>query len=125
MEALQIETTQHTGATAFTIPDLVLLGAWSEFHGMRMTIDLGHCMDGGMCDAIIVLSEQHSSLHWMVRRRAGRIVVISMVGMDHEFNTISEALDSVRSTEAEELIDIRLRSTVIARIACAPLSSIR
>ena len=50
MEILHVEPTQHSEATAFKIPDLMLLGAWCEFHGMRMAIDFGHCMDGTETD---------------------------------------------------------------------------
>lgn len=106
MEALQVEATRNSRMTAFSIPDLMLLEAWSEFHGMRMEVDLGHCMDGAECDEIIVLSESYSPLHWMLWRSADQIVVQSMLGAERRSDTISEALDSIGSTEVEELIDI-------------------
>jgi hypothetical protein len=106
MEILHVEPTQQSEATAFKIPDLMLLGAWSEFHDMRMAIDLAHCMDGAERDEVIVLSEQRSSLHWMLWRSADGIVVQPMLGMECQFDTISDALESVRSTEPEELTNI-------------------
>jgi hypothetical protein len=106
MEMLHLEATQHDGATAFKVPELMLLGAWSEFHGMRMAIDLAHCMDGAERDEVIVLSEQRSSLHWMLWRSADGIVVQPMLGRERQFDTISDALESVRSTEPEELTNI-------------------
>ena len=106
MEILHVEPTQHDGATAFKVPGLMLLGAWCEFRGMRMAIDLAHCMDGAERDEIIVLSEQRSSLHWMLWRSADGIVVQPMLGMERQLHTISDALESVHSTEPEELTNI-------------------
>lgn len=96
-----------TGA-AFDLADLMPLRAWAEFHGLRMDVDLGHCLDGAACDEIVVLAERHSPLRWMLWRSVSGIVLQPMLGHGREFASMSDVLTALHPAETEELQDLRI-----------------
>ena len=106
MDVMHAATKPQDNATAFTISELLLLQGWAEFHGMHKTIDLAHCMDGAECDEIAIISEPDSLLHWMLWRKQDSVIVQPMLGAAHRFDTISDALASIRTAAAEPVTDL-------------------
>ena len=106
MELLHLEPEQRGEVTAFEISELILMRAWSQFHDIRMQIELGCSVEGADCDEVIVLSQQYSSVHWMLWRVGNQVAVQPTHGESRRFDTISDALGAVRPTCDEELTDI-------------------
>ncbi len=107
MEILLAEPTHVTVETAFGIPELLVLEAWSEFHDMRMEIDLGRCLDGKALDETVIIYDQDTAHRWTLWRTAAGIVVQPMIGMGQQFATLTAALDAICPTGLEELSDLR------------------
>jgi hypothetical protein len=79
---------------AFTIADLVVLHGWAEFHGLRMVIELDHCVEGDEYEEVAALYAEGCALRrWILWRDAGEIVVQPLLGRGQRFATVSEALD--------------------------------
>ncbi len=79
---------------SFAVPDLLILQAWSDFHALRMTIELDVCAGGDEYEEIVGLYDKDRAFRrWTVWRSAGAIVVQPAMGRQRRFDTMAEALD--------------------------------
>ena len=80
--------------TAFDIPDLVLLQAWTEFHGLRMAIELDVCAEGEEYEELLALYEKNCAFRrWMLWRSCDGIFVQPANGRTMLFDAMSEVLE--------------------------------
>jgi hypothetical protein len=61
---------------AFDVPDLVLLRGWSDFHGLRMAIELDVCAEHKEYEELLALYDQNCAFRrWMLWRSCDGIIV--------------------------------------------------
>lgn len=81
---------------AFTIPELLLVTAWAEFHNLRLSIELDWHVDQTEYEEVITLAlPGRTSAHCLLWRATDGIVVQPMVGRAMRYGTISNALDAI------------------------------
>lgn len=86
----------YRGGIAFTVPELLMLTAWAEFHGLRLVIELDHCIDGAEYEEVAALYSADSQLRqWTLWRAADAIVAEPMVGAGFREPCISDVLQRV------------------------------
>lgn len=79
---------------SFELADLLLAQAWSEFHELRMTVELDYYTDGDEFEEVLEFFTPNSIFRrWMLWRAADGIVVQHMVGRSLHFHTVAEALE--------------------------------
>ncbi len=78
----------------FDIPDLVMLQAWSEFHDLRMVIDLDVQADDDEYEELVALYDRGCAFRrWMIWRSGDGIVVQPAMGRTRLFDTMADALE--------------------------------
>ncbi|MDR3535761.1 MAG: hypothetical protein P4L71_04605 [Acetobacteraceae bacterium] len=81
---------------AFELPDLYLAQGWSEYHDLRMVIELDGCTDGDEYEEVLAFYPAKSAFRrWMVWRSASGIVVQPMMGRTQRFTTLADALEQI------------------------------
>ena len=77
---------------AFDTDDLALLQAWADIHGMRMAVELDHCVDGREYEEIVVIYAK-SSRHrrWNLWRSWDGVVVQPFIGRSMRFASVTDA----------------------------------
>jgi hypothetical protein len=79
---------------SFDIPDLLLVGAWADFHGLRMKIDLDAAAEGDEYEEVLGLYYGASEYRrWMIWRSCDGVVVQPMMGRPMLFDTTAIALE--------------------------------
>ncbi len=79
---------------SFDVPDLMLMQAWSEFHELRMEVELDCCIEGDEYEEMVALFTLASGFRrWMIWRSCDGIIVQPMVGRPMLFDKLTEALD--------------------------------
>ena|ERR1700721_1798145 len=79
---------------AFELADLVMVQGWSEYHDLRMVVELDYSAEGEEYEEVLALYPQDSSFRrWMVWRGASDIVVQPMMGRAARFASVAEALE--------------------------------
>jgi hypothetical protein len=79
---------------SFDIPDLLLVGAWADFHGLRMKIDLDAAAEGDEYEEVLGLYYGASEYRrWMIWRSCDEVVVQPMMGRPMLFDTMAIALE--------------------------------
>ncbi len=79
---------------SFDIPDLVMLQGWSDFHDLRMAIDLDVCADGDEYEELLGLYSPRCHFHrWMIWRSCDGIVVQPSMGRKMLFDSMADALE--------------------------------
>lgn len=79
---------------AFELADLVMVQGWSEYHDLRMMVELDYCAEGEEYEEVLSLYKRDSSFrHWMVWRSASEIVVQPMMGRALRFASVAVALE--------------------------------
>jgi hypothetical protein len=79
---------------SFDIPDLLLVGAWADFHGLRMKIDLDAAAEGDEYEEVLGLYYGASEYRrWMIWRSCDGVVVQPMMGRPMLFDTMAIALE--------------------------------
>jgi hypothetical protein len=81
---------------SFDIPDLLLVRAWAEFHGIRMEVELDHSAEGDEYEEMIGLFSPSTGFRrWMLWRSTDCVVAQPMVGRPRRFDTTAEALEAL------------------------------
>lgn len=81
------------GGIAFTVPELMMLTAWSEFHGIRLVIELDNCIDGTEYEEVAALYPQDSPLRrWTLWRAPDTIMAEPMHGPGFQSACIADLL---------------------------------
>jgi hypothetical protein len=79
---------------SFELADLVMVQGWSEYHDLRMVVELDYSAEGDEYEEVLALYPQASSFRrWMVWRGASDIVVQPMMGRAARFGSVAEALE--------------------------------
>ncbi len=81
---------------AFDLPDLFLAKGWSEYHALRMVIELDGCTNGDEYEEVVAFYPANSAFRrWMMWRSASGIVVQPMMGRTRCFATVADALEQI------------------------------
>jgi hypothetical protein len=81
---------------SFDIPDLVMLRGWSDFHDLRMAIELDVCAEGEEYEELLGLYDRSRAFRrWMIWRSSDAIVVQPAMGHTMLFDCMAEALDTL------------------------------
>jgi hypothetical protein len=79
---------------SFDIPDLVMLQGWSDFHDLRMSIELDVCADGEEYEELLGLYDGSSAFRrWMIWRSCDGIIVQPTMGRRMLFDCVADTLD--------------------------------
>jgi hypothetical protein len=79
---------------AFELADLVMVQGWSEFHELRMVVELDYTAEGEEYEEVLALYPRDSSFRrWMVWRNATDVVVQPMMGRASRYASVAEALE--------------------------------
>jgi hypothetical protein len=79
---------------SFELADLLLAQAWSEFHELRMTIELDYYAEGDEFEEVLEFYAPNSAFRrWMLWRAADGIVVQPIMGRPIHFITLADALE--------------------------------
>ncbi|MEO8714773.1 MAG: hypothetical protein ABI369_07155 [Acetobacteraceae bacterium] len=90
----QVPGARAPSGIAFTIPELMMLTAWSEFHDIRLVIELDNCIDGAEYEEVAALYPRDSPLRrWTLWRGPDAIVAEPMHGPGLRAGCIAELLN--------------------------------
>jgi hypothetical protein len=81
---------------SFDVPDLVMLRGWSEFHELRMTVEIDVCADGDEYEELLGLYDRTRAFRrWMIWRSSDGIVVQPAMGHKMLFDRMADALETL------------------------------
>ncbi len=84
---------------AFEIADLVMVQGWSDYHNLRMVVELDYSAEDEEYEEVLALYPQNSSFRrWMVWRGSSDVVVQPMMGRAAHFASVAEALEHLIPT---------------------------
>ena len=87
----------HVRGLAFDIADLILIRCWAERHDYRISIRLDHGVFAEEYEEVIAFLEGPSSLCRLIMwRDAAAVFVQPLAGRARQYNSVTEALDSMR-----------------------------
>ena len=79
---------------AFELSDLVMVQGWSEYHALRMIVELDYSAEGEEYEEVLALYPQDSAFRrWMMWRGVGDVVVQPMMGRAQRFRSVADALE--------------------------------
>lgn len=79
---------------SFDLPDLLMLRGWSDFHDLRLAIELDVCADGDEYEELLGLYDRTRAFRrWMIWRSCDGIVVQPTMGHKMLFDSMSDALE--------------------------------
>jgi hypothetical protein len=82
---------------SFEVPELMLLAAWSDFHGFAMRIELDWHVDEAEYEEVVTLHRpDRASPHWLLWRTSDTVVLQPVIGRARRFEAITEALAAIR-----------------------------
>jgi hypothetical protein len=100
MHKPMISRTAPTGFS-FELADLVLLQGWADFHGMQLTVELDHCVEGDEYEEVVALYTADNRLRrWILWRSANGIVVQPLIGRSIHFGCVADAIEALVPTGA-------------------------
>lgn len=103
---LMVKPIERQTGRAFPTSDLLLLRAWSEFHGLTMRIDLDHETAGVACEEAVQLTEPEGDAGWLLWRDGERIALRPEGRPTACFASVPDALHTVMPALADALTDI-------------------
>jgi hypothetical protein len=81
---------------SFELSDLTLVLGWSEFHDMRMVVELDHCTRDEEYDEVLAFYPSDSRFRrWSMWRTHEDIVVQPTKGRTMHFTSVADALESL------------------------------
>ena len=99
MESLPSNRATLSGI-AFETDDLVLLQAWADVHGMRMVIELDHCVDGHEYEEIVIIYAKTGRRRcWNLWRSWEDVVVQPIIGRSMRFGSVTDAITALLSID--------------------------
>src|SRR5579872_4710948 len=79
---------------SFELCDLALVQGWSEFHDLRMVVELDYCAEGEEFEEVLAFYPRDSAFRrWMMWRRVGDVVVQPTMGRTLHFTSVADALE--------------------------------
>jgi hypothetical protein len=87
---------------AFELSDLVMALGWSEFHGLRMVVELDHCTAGEEYEEVLAFYPANSGFRrWSMWRTSDNVVVQPAIGGSAHFSSLAGALDALSAAAGE------------------------
>jgi len=81
---------------SFELADLVMVQGWSEYHDLRMVVELDYSAEGEEYEEVLALYPQNSAFRrWMIWRGACDVVVQPMMGRAQHYTSVSDALEAL------------------------------
>ncbi len=81
---------------SFSIPELMLMTAWAQFHEFRLNIELDWHVDQTEYEEVITLRlPDRAGPLWLLWRTEQSIVLQPMVGRARRFDDVSDALEAI------------------------------
>jgi hypothetical protein len=81
---------------SFPIADLILVGAWSEAHSMRMIVRLDHGSEDELYEEVLALYPTGSAVCcWLVWREADAVLVQPMLGRSQRHASVIDMLETL------------------------------
>jgi hypothetical protein len=103
IDRLAIRATDTPGTVApvgiaFSVPELLILRAWAEYHDIRVVVELDHCVDGSEYEEVVALYPPGVSLRqWTLWRSRDGVVVEPRHGRTFKADCISELVQTLMS----------------------------
>lgn len=89
---------------SFDIPDLLMLQAWSDFHELRMIIELDLCVEGDEYEELLGLYDANRAFRrWMIWRSCDGIVVQPAMGRMTLFECMADALETLMPAHSDKI----------------------
>jgi len=83
----------HLRGHAFPIEELIALRHWAERHGMRLLVELDHCVEGEEYEEALAFYDAGSALRrWTLWRAVDHLVVEPMTGSITRFSHLHATL---------------------------------
>lgn len=93
-------TSLPTGV-AFELADLFMVQGWSEYHNLRMIIELDYAAEGEEYEEVLALYPRNSGFRrWTMWRGTGEIAVQPIMGRVMRFQCVADALECLIPTRA-------------------------
>src|ERR1700693_4693714 len=81
---------------SFELSDLIMILGWSEFHDLRMVVELDNYIGGDEYEEVLVFYPSDAGFRrWTMWRSNEDIVVQTTVGRTMDFTSVAGALDSL------------------------------
>ena len=81
---------------AFSVPELLILRAWAEYHDIRIVVELDHCVDGAEYEEVLALYPPGLSLRqWTLWRSREAVVVEPRHGRAFKAGCVSELVQTL------------------------------
>jgi hypothetical protein len=81
---------------SFELSDLIIVLGWSEFHDLRMVVELDHCSGGEEYEEVLAFYPPHSEFRrWSMWRTDEDIVVQPTVGCTVHFTSVAGSLEAL------------------------------
>jgi hypothetical protein len=94
---MNVAQTERLYGVSFEIAELLLIQAWAEFHGLRLTVELDHSFDDQEYEEVISLFRKDSVFRRCIIWRAPTAIVVQpIIGRSSRFASMADALDSFR-----------------------------
>ncbi|MGH3262556.1 MAG: hypothetical protein ACRDNS_11215 [Trebonia sp.] len=85
---------------SFSVPELMIMSAWAEYHGLRVLIELDNCVDGAVYEEVAAFYSPGLALRRWSLWRAQDAVVLERLGASPVRSPgISALLDSLIPAE--------------------------
>ena len=79
---------------SFEIPDLLVLQGWTDYHDLRMAIELDVCAEGDEYEELLgIYDKDRAFRRWMIWRSCEGIVVQPAMGRTMLFDYMVDALE--------------------------------
>lgn len=87
---------------SFEVSDLVMVQGWSEFHDLRMVVELDYSAEGEEYEEVLAFYPRDSAFRrWMMWRGPATIIVQPMIGRAVQFPSVADALEHLSPAAAE------------------------
>jgi hypothetical protein len=96
MRKLSLTRLSPPRGLSFELSDLIMVLAWSEFHDLRMVVELDNYIGGDEYEEVLVFYPSDAGFRrWTMWRSNEHIVVQTTVGRTMHFTSVAGALDSL------------------------------
>jgi hypothetical protein len=84
---------------AFELADLFMVQGWSEYHDLRMVIELDYSAEGEEYEEVLALYPKNGTFRrWTMWRGTGEIAVQPTMGRMMRFPSVADALEGLIHT---------------------------
>ncbi|HEY1933888.1 MAG TPA: hypothetical protein VGG99_17885 [Acetobacteraceae bacterium] len=91
--------TEAPTGLAFELADLFMVQGWSEYHALRLVIELDYSAEGEEYEEVLALYPKSSTFRrWTMWRGTGEIAVQPTMGRVMRFTSVADALECLIPT---------------------------